>query len=117
MNTEIKVGNCSHRFVWSIIVILQFASIGLIIASVFTPIWATTTDNQLGLYQCSSSCSKDNYRDERSLVCSQANFALQFGNQVISNTFSSGCKMFEGLESGLYAYVICAGSAIFFTCL
>ena len=56
MNTEIKVGNCSHRFVWSIIVILQFASIGLIIASVFTPIWATTTDNQLGLYQCSSSC-------------------------------------------------------------
>ena len=115
MQTVIKVGNCTHRSAWTLVVLLQFSAIALVIASVFVPVWATTTNTQLGLYQCSSPCSKANYRDQKSIVCSQARFSASFPSLDITNTLNSGCQMFTGMEKAQYAYAIGAGAAVAFT--
>lgn len=115
MQVSIKIGRCNHRFAWSLLIILQLSAISLIISSVFTPVWATTENNEFGLYKCNTPCSKDNFRDQRSIVCGQADFSTSFTSESITNTLKSGCAMFKGLEYGLYAYVICGGASIIFT--
>ena len=85
--------------------LLQISAIGLVIASVFVPDWVSTTDFSSGLYKCSdSSCEKSNYSDEASLKCD-------------SNSSSSDCKLFRGLEYGMIAYLICACVAVIATIL
>jgi hypothetical protein len=112
---NLRIGPCDHKAAWFIVLVLKIASISLTTASIFLPIWATTGDNELGLFKCSSSCSKNNYKDQRALTCSQADFSEDFEDSLLSNKLHSGCKMFSGLELAFYAYTLCAGASVFFT--
>lgn len=115
MIMNIRIGPCDHKAVWFVVLVLKTAALALVLASVFLPVWATTDDNELGLFKCYSDCAKDNYKDQRALTCSQADLAEDFNNQDMIYMLRSGCKMFTGLEKAFYSYAICAGGAVFAT--
>lgn len=110
-----QICGCDHRYSWIIQLVLVVSSISLLIISVFVPIWAKTNDNELGLYSCYSTCAKSNYKDQRSLVCSQASFSQSFSDPSISNILESGCEMFKNLENAFYIYSLTSGAALFFS--
>ena len=102
-----------HCRILGVLIFFQLLTFSLITASVFSPIWGTIQDNEFGLYQCHSPCSKSNYRDQRSMVCNQADLASDLGFAEDASLLQSACKMFKGLERGQYAYVYCAAASVF----
>ena len=96
---------CRQGLTWTLFLLLQISAIGLVVASVLVPDWVSSTNFSSGLYECSDiSCAKSNYSDEANLMCD-------------SNSSSSDCKLYRGLEYGMMAYLICAGVAVIATIL
>ena len=102
-----------HFKVLSIFLFFQLSTVSIILASVFSPVWGTIDSSEFGLYQCHTPCAKSNYRDQRSIVCNQADLASSLNYPVQSSALSSACTMFKGLERGQYAYIYCAAASIF----
>jgi hypothetical protein len=115
MQNRIVLGSCDHRAAWFFLILLQLSSYSLLIASVFTPTWATTSTTELGLYQCSTSCAKSNYKDQRIFTCAQYDFSLNFNTPSVSLQLLSACSMFSGLERAFYIYIISAGATTILT--
>ncbi|OMJ68622.1 hypothetical protein SteCoe_33872 [Stentor coeruleus] len=114
MKARIFIGPYDHRCVWLGLSFAIISAFSLLIGSVLTPIWATTSKNQFGLYTCSTSCIKDNYKDLRTLVCNQVSFIENISEESDAYLYQSGCLMFEGLESAFYIYSIFAtGTSVF----
>ena len=96
---------CGHFFTWMLFLLLQISAIGLVIASVFVTDWVSTTDFSSGLYKCSDKiCEKSSYLDQANQVCG-------------TDSSTSECKLFRGLEYGMMAYLICASVAVIATFL
>lgn len=112
---NIRLRCCDHKVAWLVILILQLLAISLVIGSVFTPVWASTDDDEFGLYKCNTSCAKSNYKDQRELSCTQIDFAGEYDSNAIEITLKSGCKLFENLERAFYIYIVCAGISLFCT--
>lgn len=102
--------------VWLVLSFAIISAFSLLIGSALTPIWATTSKNQFGLYTCSTpSCVKDNYKDLRTLVCNQVKLYRELNEERDACLYQSGCLMFEGLESDFYIYSIFATGTTVFT--
>ncbi|OMJ91916.1 hypothetical protein SteCoe_5478 [Stentor coeruleus] len=115
MKARIFIGPYDHRCVWIAIIILLLGALSLLIGSIFTPIWATTTKNEFGLYTCNTPCSKDNYKDLKTLVCSQELFIQEYSEDESIYLYQSGCLLFKNLESAFYLYSIFATATGIFT--
>ena len=96
---------CDHRLSWMLFLVLQLLAIGLVIASIFVPDWVSSSDFSSGLYKCSdNTCESSSYSDDANQACD-------------TDSSSSECKLFRGLENGMIAYLICASVAVVATIL
>ena len=94
---------CRQGLTWTLFLLLQISAIGLVVASVLVPDWVSSTNFSSGLYECSDiSCAKSNYSDEANLMCD-------------SNSSSSDCKLYRGLEYGMMAYLRRCGSNCYYS--